>query len=78
MPFQERDELVFETSLAMMLGLRSDIRDGVGLLRNPYGKGAVTFLSGEFLRVVLVHPMRRGAFDQLHRFGQWHGRRQRQ
>jgi hypothetical protein len=49
MLLQKRQELLFETSLAMMLGLRTDVRDGVVLLRDSDRERAVPFLPGEIV-----------------------------
>lgn len=60
---QERDELFLKTALAMMLRLRADVGDRVGLLRNANCKCAVSLLPGEILDVLVVHPMRGATFD---------------
>ena len=75
---QERHELFLETPLAVMLGLRLDVRDRMRLLRNPDGECAVSFLPGEIARMLLVHPMRGCTFHELHGLGKGHGRGQRQ
>lgn len=62
----------------MVLGLRANVGDRVGLLRNTYRESAVSLLPREFLGMVLIHPMRRHPLDQLHRLRQRYVRRQRQ
>jgi len=62
----------------MMLRLRSNVGNGIGLLRNANRERPISLLPREIPRMLLIHPMRRRAFDQLHDFRQRNGRGQRQ
>ena len=62
----------------MMLWLRPNVRNRIGLLRNANRERPVSLLPREIARMLLIHPMRRRAFDQLHGLRQRHGRGQRQ
>src|SRR5208283_2880140 len=64
--FQEHQKFFFEIALAMMFGLALDIGDGVALLRDSKGEGAIALLPRKFCFKSLVHPTRRRAFYQLH------------
>ena len=78
MLLQERNELLFKTALAMMLRLRTNVRNRMCFLRNANRKRAVSLLPREISRVLLIHPSRRRTFDQLHCLRQRHVRGQRQ
>ena len=62
----------------MMLWLRPNVRNRIGLLRNANRERPVSLLPREIPRMFRIHPMRRRAFDQLHGLRQRHGRGQRQ
>src|SRR5579863_6832103 len=62
----------------MMLWLRPNVRNRIGLPRNANRERPVSLLPREIPRMLLIHPMRRRAFDQLHGLRQRHGRGQRQ
>jgi len=61
-----------------MLGLRPNVRNRIGLLRNAKRERPISLLPREIARMLLIHPMRGRAFDQLHGLRQRHGRGQRQ
>ena len=78
MLLQKRQELLLETPLAMMLGLRPDVRNRMVLLRNSDGECAVSFLPREIAGMFLVHPSRRRSLHELHGLRNGHDRGQGQ
>ena len=75
---QKSNELILETTLAMVSRLRLDIRNRGRRLRDTNRKCPISLLPREIPGMRFVHPSRRCTFDQLHRLRQRHIRRQRQ
>jgi hypothetical protein len=75
---QQREELFLETHFTMMLFLSFDVIDDSIQLRNAGTEGAILGLPGKetLIGKCFMHPFRGASLDQLHGFGDRHGRRQ--
>jgi len=75
---EKRDELLLETALLMMFGLRMDVFNRRVHMGNAYRERTLSFLPMKHRAGMLVDPLGRAALQQLHGLRDRHGPRKRQ